>query len=256
MDFDPRWDERLIAQAQALLPGPQGRGAVGLPERLRVRRTAGRCARPATDKVLAHVRQAGRAASSADHPVLGFEAQPVDSDAAAARLPPGRRLPVRARQLRAGSFRTTRGSTSTAKNRRWPRGCSRTAGTSSTCPACRSTTCTTTANPGAPPRPLHWDAAQDARRSQTWWQLEQRSRERLAALLAGEPLGVYGLGSERTMADYAAFSGIDYAARTLGAAGLPAACAGCAQRLMRASAACARHRSAQALALSGRLRSR
>ena len=28
-------------------------------------------------------------------------------------------------------------------------------------------------------------------------------------------MGVYGLGRARTMADYAAFSGIDYAARTL-----------------------------------------
>jgi hypothetical protein len=62
---------------------------------------------------------------------------------------------------------------------------------------------------------MHWDAAHDTQRRLTWWTLEQRSRARLAALLAGEPLGVYGLGRVRSMADYAAFSGIDYAARTL-----------------------------------------
>jgi hypothetical protein len=62
---------------------------------------------------------------------------------------------------------------------------------------------------------MHWDAAHEAQRSESWWMLEQRSQQRLAALGAGEPLGVYGLGSVRSVADYAAFSGIDYAARTL-----------------------------------------
>jgi hypothetical protein len=44
---------------------------------------------------------------------------------------------------------------------------------------------------------------------------EQRARARLEALVAGEDLGVYGLGSRRSLADFAAFSGIDYAARRL-----------------------------------------
>ena len=68
---------------------------------------------------------------------------------------------------------------------------------------------------GAPPRPLHWDAAQEAGRETPWWALEQRSRARLQALVAGEDLGAYGLGSRRSLADFAAYSGIDYAARTL-----------------------------------------
>lgn len=68
---------------------------------------------------------------------------------------------------------------------------------------------------GGPPRPLHWDEAHEAQRPQAWWTLEQRSRQRLAALVRGDDLGVYGLGSVRTLADYAAFSGIDYAARTI-----------------------------------------
>jgi hypothetical protein len=62
---------------------------------------------------------------------------------------------------------------------------------------------------------MHWDPSQDAQRQRNWWALEQRSRGRLAALVAGEPLGAYALGSARSMADYAAFSGIDYAARTI-----------------------------------------
>jgi hypothetical protein len=55
-----------------------------------------------------------------------------------------------------------------------------------------------------------------------WWTHEQRSRARLGALVAGEDLGAYGLGRQRSLADFAAFSGIDYAARTLSpAAHLP-----------------------------------
>jgi hypothetical protein len=63
-------------------------------------------------------------------------------------------------------------------------------------------------NTGNTSRPLHW-AEND------WWHLEQRSRKRLDALVAGEPLGVYGLGYVRTLSDYAVASGIDYQARTL-----------------------------------------
>jgi hypothetical protein len=71
------------------------------------------------------------------------------------------------------------------------------------------------ASSGAPPRPLHWDAAENEVRQQNWWELEERSKHRLAALLAGAPMGIYGLGGVRSIADYAAFSGIDYAARTV-----------------------------------------
>ena len=71
------------------------------------------------------------------------------------------------------------------------------------------------AGSGAPPRPLHWDAAQEAERDTSWWAFEQRARGRLADLVAGADLGVYGLGRARSLADFAAFSGIDYAARTL-----------------------------------------
>ncbi|RYY66785.1 MAG: hypothetical protein EOO24_53750 [Comamonadaceae bacterium] len=68
---------------------------------------------------------------------------------------------------------------------------------------------------GVPRRPLHWDTTQDAGRPRTWWELEQRSRRRLSALLAGEPLGAYGLGTVRTLEQYARWCGIDYGRRTL-----------------------------------------
>jgi Glycosyltransferase (GlcNAc) len=67
-----------------------------------------------------------------------------------------------------------------------------------------------------PARPLHWDEAVNAQRSENWWAFEQRSRERLRRLIARDPhLGIYGLGTARTLADYARFSGIDYEQRTL-----------------------------------------
>jgi hypothetical protein len=58
-------------------------------------------------------------------------------------------------------------------------------------------------------RVMHWD------RDPRWGELERHSRMRVEALLAGEDLGVYGLGKARTLADYAAFSGIDYAKRVI-----------------------------------------
>jgi len=72
-----------------------------------------------------------------------------------------------------------------------------------------------TPDSGAPARPMHWDTQHDTQRSQAWWTLEERARSRLASLVAGEDLGAYSLGHERTMAEYAAFSGIDYAARNI-----------------------------------------
>ena len=71
------------------------------------------------------------------------------------------------------------------------------------------------ADAGSAPRPMHWDAEHESQRSIGWWLYEQRSRGRLAQLVANAPLGVYALGRVRSVADYAVFSGIDYAARTL-----------------------------------------
>jgi hypothetical protein len=48
-----------------------------------------------------------------------------------------------------------------------------------------------------------------------WSEMDRLSKQRLADLVSGKPLGVYGLGSVRSIADFAAFTGIDYARRTL-----------------------------------------
>jgi hypothetical protein len=65
-------------------------------------------------------------------------------------------------------------------------------------------------------RTLHWDEGQDALRAEKWWELERRARDRLTHLLfEGRDLGVYGLGSERSLDDYARFCGIDYRRREI-----------------------------------------
>ena len=69
---------------------------------------------------------------------------------------------------------------------------------------------------GQAPRPLHWSPDLDSQRAQRSAELTALANERLAALLwRGEDLGLYGLGRERSLADYADFSGIDYAGRRI-----------------------------------------
>lgn len=63
--------------------------------------------------------------------------------------------------------------------------------------------------PGRASRPMHWDTV-------PWTALDAHARERLRALLwQRRSLGAYGLGRVRSLADYADFSGIDYAARRI-----------------------------------------
>lgn len=69
---------------------------------------------------------------------------------------------------------------------------------------------------GAEPRPLHWSPALDAQRAVRSAALAEAANRRLADLLwHGTDLGAYGLGTQRSLADYADFSGIDYTARQL-----------------------------------------
>jgi hypothetical protein len=64
-------------------------------------------------------------------------------------------------------------------------------------------------------RPTQWTATHDTQRKTRWWQYEDMSVARQQALYTGEPLGVFGLGTQRTLQDFAEFSGIDYRTRTI-----------------------------------------
>lgn len=65
-------------------------------------------------------------------------------------------------------------------------------------------------------RTLHWDRAQDQQRSFHWGSLESQSIERFKDLVyKRKAMGAYGLGIERSLAEFAELSGIDYLARTI-----------------------------------------
>jgi len=213
MDFEPGWDERLIAQAQALASGRRGVVLSAYPNAF-VFEDGRPLPRPAPGKVLAHVVKPG-SVFAPDHPVLGFEARPVESDepvpgfhlGAGCLFAPGRF----ALEFPYDPALYFHGEEQALAARLYTHGWD-----IFHVPDLPIRHLYNDGQSGVPPRPLHWDAAQEAGRALPWWQLEQRSRARLGALLAGEPLGVYGLGRERTLAQYASWCGIDYAGRTLG----------------------------------------
>jgi len=59
------------------------------------------------------------------------------------------------------------------------------------------------------PRKLHWDPEDDKNRAIKWYELEKKSLDRLDDLFAGKIEDSMGLGSERSLEDYALISGID-----------------------------------------------
>ena len=68
-------------------------------------------------------------------------------------------------------------------------------------------------------RAVHWAEGDDNARQVRWWELEKQSKARMRALLYDRAdLGAYGLGTERSLEEFAEFSGIDYQNRTLRAA--------------------------------------
>jgi hypothetical protein len=212
MDFDLHWDEQLMAHAMALLPGRLGVVLSAYPNAFAFE--GGRpVRRPCTNKVLAHVVKPG-SSFEADHPVLKFEAHPVDQDAAVPGFHVGAGCLFAPGQFVQSfpydPFYYFHGEEQALAARLFTHGWD--IFHISAQPVYHLYN---TGDGDAPPRPMHWDASHDTRRQVNWLALEQRSRARLAALLAGEPLGVYALGQQRSMADYAAFCGIDYAARTL-----------------------------------------
>jgi hypothetical protein len=212
MDFEAGWDQRLIEQACAL--GAPQRGIVVSSYPAAFAFVDGRpVTRGPAEGVLAQVLKPG-VAFEEDHPVLAFEAHPVTSTA-----------PLPAFHLGAGClfapgyFAQTfpydpwfyfHGEEQALALRLYTHGWDL-----FHMPGLPLRHLYNDADSGAPARPMHWDAAHEAQRAEPWWALEQRSRDRLAALVAGVPLGIYGLGSQRSVADYAAFSGIDYQARKL-----------------------------------------
>ena len=212
MEFEDGWDERLIAQAESLQPGRKGVVISAYPNAF-VFEQGRPVLRPATGKVLAHVVKPGTTFAP-DHLVLGFEAHPVEREAAL----PGFHLGAGC-LFAPGRFALEfpydpalyfHGEEQAVAARLFTHGWD-----IFHMPGLPIYHLYNDGASGVPPRPLHWDAAHEAARSQGWWTLEQRSRARLAALVSGEPLGAYGLGRERTMVEYAAWCGIDYAARTL-----------------------------------------
>ena len=212
MDFDPGWDELLIERAQALLPGRRGVVLSAYPHPFHFE--GGRPVHtPTTQGVLAHVVKPGEAFKE-DHPVLGFEAHPIDGPLAVPGFHVGAGCLFApgsfAQEIPYDPYLYFHGEEQALSLRLFTHGWDifHMAGL----PVYHLYN---TGQAKGPARPMHWDANQDARRSTGWWSLEQRSRKRLAALVAGEPLGVYGLGSVRSVADYAQFSGIDYGARTI-----------------------------------------
>jgi hypothetical protein len=212
MDFDLHWDQMLVEEATPLMETRPGVAITAYPNPF-VFEGDRPVRKLATDKVLAHVVKTNTG-FEADHQVLSFEAHPVDRTeplvgfhlAAGCLFAPGKIVQA----FPYDPWYYFHGEEQAYAVRLYTHGWDifHMAGL----PLYHLYN---NADSGAPARPLHWDDDEDRARARNWWQLEARSRSRLAALLAGEDLGAYGLGRVRSMADYAALSGIDFAARTI-----------------------------------------
>jgi hypothetical protein len=214
MDFEQDWDERLAAQAAALLPGRPGVVLSSYPNAF-VFQDGLPVWRAATEKVLVHVVKPD-SRFEPEHPVLMFEAHPLEQDDPAPGFHVGAGCLFAsghfAQQFPYDPWLYFHGEEQALAARLFTQGWD-----IFHIPGLPVYHLYNTPDSGAPARPMHWDTSLDTQRSQSWWTHEDRARKRLAALVAGDDLGAYSLGRERTMADYAAFSGIDYAARTIAA---------------------------------------
>ncbi|HEX2546402.1 MAG TPA: GlcNAc-transferase family protein [Ramlibacter sp.] len=212
MDFDAGWDEKLVTQACAL-GGPERDLVISSYPDAFVFVAGQPVRKPTTQGVLAQVLKPGSEFHEG-HPVLSFEAHPVESDrplpgfhvGAGCLFAPGRITQA----VPYDPWLYFHGEEQAMALRLYTHGWDL-----FHMPGLPVHHLYNDQSTGLPPRPLHWDAAHEAQREVGWWTLEQRARARLDALVAGYDLGAYGLGSRRSIADFAAFSGIDYAARTL-----------------------------------------
>lgn len=64
-------------------------------------------------------------------------------------------------------------------------------------------------------RTSHWDCEADKKRHENWAALKINSLARVRKVLSGADVGIYGVGSKRTLEDYAAFCGVDYTKETI-----------------------------------------
>jgi hypothetical protein len=213
MDFDPGWDTRLIHAAHGIARHQRRCVISSYPNAFEFE-GGHPVSRAVTGKVLAHVLKPG-CRFAEDHPVLSFEAHPVEIDAAlrgyhlgaGCLFAPGAFV----QQFPYDPYLYFHGEEQALAARLYTHGWD-----IFHIPALPVYHLYRAVGADASARPLHWDAAHDQVRKNRWWALEARSRARLQALVTrSQDLGVYGLGSERTMAQYAAFCGIDYELRTI-----------------------------------------
>ena len=211
--FEPGWDERLVRWGRACQTLNPRCLLTAYPNPFQMVDGQPRAELVST-QVLAHVVKTGQA-FDADHPVLLFEGVPVHSDqpiyglhvAAGCLFAPGEVVSA----LPYDPFLYFHGEEQSFALRAWTRGWDifHVPGV----PLYHHYV-----PPGGSGRPMHWSPELDAQRVVRSTVLSERANARLRALLwDGAELGVYGLGTARSLADYAAFSGIDYARRVIGA---------------------------------------
>ena len=211
--FEPGWDERMVRWGEACSTLNPRCLLTAYPNPFRMVDGQPR-AELVSRQVLAHVVKTG-AQFDAAHPVLMFEGVPVHSEqpiyglhvAAGCLFAPGEVVSA----LPYDPFLYFHGEEQSFALRAWTHGWD------------------IFHIPGVPlyhhyvpasgsGRPMHWSPELDAQRVVRSTVLSERANARLRALLwDGADLGVYGLGKARSLADYAEFSGIDYAQRVIGA---------------------------------------
>ena len=64
-------------------------------------------------------------------------------------------------------------------------------------------------------RTAHWECEADKKRHENWESLKRNSLSRVRQVLSGKQAGIYGLGTARTIQEYAAFCGVDYINETI-----------------------------------------